>query len=95
MDEELVFKQQKIEAINDAFAWKNAIDQRVIFLDHIEQLIKLFELYPKDYVPLQNQLILARDMTKWSIKEAKKQFAFNRMRYEAGWEKTLEIEGND
>jgi hypothetical protein len=95
MDEELVFKQQKVESLNDVFDWKNALDQRVIFLDHVEQLIKLFELYPNDYIRLQEELRLARDKTKWSIQECKKQFAFTRIRYESGWEKTLEIEGSD
>lgn len=95
MDEELVFKQQKVECVNDAFAWKNALDQRVIFLDHVEQLIKLFELYPKDFLSLQTDLITARDKTKWAISECKKQFAYTRMRYESGWEKTLELEGSD
>ena len=95
MDEELVFKQQKVEALNDAFAWKNALDQRVIFLEHVEQLLKLFELYPNDFIHLQTELRTARDKTKWSISECKKQFAFTRMRYESGWNETLEIKGSD
>lgn len=84
-----VCKQQKVVALNEAMAWRNAIEQRVIFLDHVEQLIKLFELYPKDFICLQERLIEARDKTKWSITEAKKQFAYTRQRFESGFD-TLE-----
>lgn len=94
MNEDAIFKKQKVGDLNDAFAWKDALEQRAVFLEHIEQLIKLLELYPDDYVRLHDELRLARDKTKWSISECKKQFAFTRMRYESGnWKHDLEIEG--
>jgi len=86
MDFDKEIKRQKIESLNDAFAWKNALDQRVIFLDHIEQLIMIFELYPKDFIRLQDDLKEARDKTKWSIQECKKQFAYTRQRFESGFD---------
>jgi len=84
-------KQQKVVALNEAMAWKNAMEQRVVFLDHVEQLIKLFELYPKDFIRLQEDLRDARDKTKWSITEAKKQFAYTRQRFESGFDSLDEL----
>jgi len=86
-----ICKQQKVVALNEAMAWRNALEQRVVFLDHVEQLIKLFELYPNDYIGLQEKLIDARDKTKWSIQECRKQFAYTRQRFESGFDSLDEL----
>jgi len=86
-----VCKQQKVVALNEAMEWRNALEQRVIFLDHLEQLIKLFELYPKDFIRLQDDLKEARDKTVWSIQECKKQFAYTRQRFESGFDDLNEL----
>jgi len=96
MNFEKEYKHQKIESLNveslnDAFAWKNALDQRVIFLDHVEQLIKIFDLYPKDFLSLQTELRTARDKTKWSIQECRKQFAYTRQRFASGFDSVDEL----
>jgi len=35
-----VCKQQKVVALNEAMEWRNALEQRIVFLDHLDQLCK-------------------------------------------------------
>ena len=81
---EVLCKKQKVIALNECIEWDNAIKQREVFLSHIDEMLLLFELYPKDFIYLQEELRRVKKTTEWSIEEAKKQFAFTKMRFENG-----------
>jgi len=89
---EKLCKKQKVLAFNECIEWDNAIKQRKVFLSHVNEMLKLFELYPQDFIPLQIELTRAKEKTEWSIKESAKQFAFTKMRFDAGMKYMGELE---